>query len=145
MTRRPRLLVVDDDPDVLRSLTRALGAQGYDVLALTEPPHQPVLVDAVVTDLRLEETDGAATLEAVQRAAPGRPIIVLSGLCSPARDEAAIRAGAESVVPKGEPLEILVREVRQALARRRRLVDPEILSDVAEHVIRGLIAAGGIA
>lgn len=143
--RPPRVLLVDDDADVLRVLTRELGRHGLDVVATTAPPRSLVLVDAVITDLRLEHSDSETTLEAVQRAAPGRPVVVLSGLCTPERDEAAIRAGAEAVVPKGEPVVTLVREVRQALARRRRLVDPELLRDVAEDVIRGLVAAGGVA
>lgn len=146
MTRPPRVLLVDDDPEVLRVLARELrGCFGWDVVACASPPRGPLLVDAVVTDLHLENSDGVATLEAVQRAAPGRPVVVLSGLCTPERDAAAIAAGAEAVIPKGEPLTYLAREVRQALDRKRRLVDPEILRDIAEDVIRGLVAAGGLA
>lgn len=145
MNRPCRVLIVDDDADVLRALVRDLERAGFEVVAATAPPRAALLVDVVITDLRLEASDGVDTLEAVQRAAPGRPVVVLSGLCTPERDEAAIRAGAEAVVPKGEPVACLVREVRQALARRRRVIDPEVLRDVAENVIRGLVAAGGIA
>jgi len=145
VNRPCRVLIVDDDADVLRALVRDLERAGFEVVAATAPPRAALLVDVVITDLRLEASDGVDTLEAVQRAAPGRPVVVLSGLCTPERDEAAIRAGAEAVVPKGEPVACLVREVRQALARRRRVIDPEVLRDVAENVIRGLVAAGGIA
>jgi DNA-binding NarL/FixJ family response regulator len=146
MTRRAiRVLVVDDEPDVLRVVARELRQRfGWDVVAMAQPPRNPVLVDAVISDLHLTDTDGAETLEAVQWAAPGRPVIVLSGLCSPERDEAAIRAGAEAVVPKGEPISTVVREVLQALARRRRLADPEMLLSVSRYVIASLRDAGGV-
>jgi len=76
MTTRPNVLVVDDDPDLLRLLQIRLAAAGYAVtpadsgeralaqLAATRPR-------LVVTDLRMSGMDGMALFEAIRAAHPG--------------------------------------------------------------------------
>lgn len=138
MKRAPRLLLIDDDDAVIRILGESLKAEGFEVIGMTCPPTYICDVDAVVTDLRLEDTDGAETLEAVMAAAPGKPVVVLSGLVTPPRREQAILAGAEAVVEKGEDPRVLVVAIREALARRRRAINPEAALALAKGVIAEL-------
>jgi two-component system response regulator GlrR len=80
---RPRVLVVDDDPDLLKLLSIRLKAAGYDVkaadsgeaalaqLSLSRP-------QAVVTDLRMGGMDGMSLFEAIHRDNPALPVLMLT-------------------------------------------------------------------
>jgi DNA-binding NtrC family response regulator len=102
-----RVLIVDDEELILRSLSRLLARAGYDVVAETTvgaaravlaAPGAPV--EVVVTDLRVAGTSGLellATTRAMERAPR---VIVFSGLASTEDIAAAMRAGATAVVRK---------------------------------------------
>ncbi len=82
-TVRPRVLVVDDDPDLLKLLSIRLKAAGYDVkaaesgeaalahLSLSRP-------QAVVTDLRMGGMDGMSLFDAIHRDNPALPVLMLT-------------------------------------------------------------------
>ena len=74
------ILVVDDDPDLLKLLALRLTAAGY--LAQTAESGERALAviavsrpDVVVTDLKMGGMDGLALFEAIQRTAPTLPVI----------------------------------------------------------------------
>jgi two-component system OmpR family response regulator len=81
---RPRILVVDDDPDLRASLDDALTQSGFDVstagdgigmhAALAEAPHALVLLD-----LRLKDEHGLALARGLRERHPALPIIMISG------------------------------------------------------------------
>lgn len=83
MTLRPRILLVDDDPDLLRLLSIRLTTAGWETLtaesaesalALLEE-HQP---QVVVTDLRMDGMDGMAFFDIAHARFPTLPIIILT-------------------------------------------------------------------
>ncbi|MBA3259470.1 MAG: response regulator [Gemmatimonadales bacterium] len=86
----PVVLVVDDEPMVLRLMQRALASGGYQVhaaadglsaLALaSELPNPPA---AVVTDLRMEPIDGASLARLVRTLWPGTRLLFVSGYGPP--------------------------------------------------------------
>ena len=81
---RPTVLLVDDDPGILRALERALvplgyrllraqgGAEALDLLAGTE-------ADVVISDMRMPGMDGAELLEAVRERQPNAVRMILTG------------------------------------------------------------------
>ncbi|MEY6432862.1 sigma 54-interacting transcriptional regulator [Thioalkalicoccus limnaeus] len=78
-----RILLVDDDPSLLRLLSIRLSAAGYQVksagsgeqaLAVV-PQFQPRLV---ITDLRMDGLDGLALFDSIQQQFPGLPVIILT-------------------------------------------------------------------
>ena len=81
--RRPRVILVDDDPGLLRLLTLRLKSEGYDVAASENatqaqtaiPRFQP---DVVVTDLRMADVDGIGLLRELQRRYPALPVILMT-------------------------------------------------------------------
>src|ERR687891_103122 len=80
---RPSILVVDDDPDLLRLMQIRLSAAGYSVTAAESAERGPAPLAGprprvVVTDLRMSGMDGMALFEAVRAQNPALPVIILT-------------------------------------------------------------------
>jgi two-component system KDP operon response regulator KdpE len=116
-----RILVVDDDPQILRALRINLNARGYDVeiaadgaAALqTAAEWAPELV---VLDLGLPDLDGVDVIRGL-RGWTAVPIIVLSGRVGGSDKVAAFDAGADDYVTKPFGIEELLARIR-AVTRR---------------------------
>src|SRR6476619_5351144 len=77
------LLLVDDDPDLLRLLSIRLKANGYDVTAVDNGQRALASIgasrpDLVLTDLRMDAMDGMALFQEIQASYPGLPVIILT-------------------------------------------------------------------
>jgi len=116
-----RILVVDDEPNILNTLTSLLLAHGYDIVTAATgraaldlfhgaPP------DLVVLDLGLPDLDGVAVCERV-RASSRVPILVLSARGREADKVRALDAGADDYVTKPFGSEELLARIRAALRR----------------------------
>jgi two-component system response regulator GlrR len=81
--QRGRVLLVDDDPGLLRLLSIRLNAEGYEIVAVESaaealaalPRFRP---DLVITDLRMENMDGIGLLKELQRQRPGLCVLLLT-------------------------------------------------------------------
>jgi two-component system, OmpR family, KDP operon response regulator KdpE len=116
-----RVLVVDDEPQILRALRINLRARRYDVTtaangtqALDEAAAHPP--DLVILDLGLPDMDGVDVIAGL-RGWTSAPIIVLSGRADSADKVQALDAGADDYVTKPFGIEELLARMR-ALARR---------------------------
>jgi len=81
--RQYRVLLVDDDPGLLRLLTLRLKSEGYEVAACESAAQAQASVprfrpDAVVTDLRMADKDGIGLLKDLQRRYPALPVILMT-------------------------------------------------------------------
>jgi CheY-like chemotaxis protein len=79
-----RILIVDDDPSVLRSLQRLLSRHGYQVLEARDGNEAIRLwrdqgADLVITDLHMPQKDGIQTIIELLSHTPGIRIIAMSG------------------------------------------------------------------
>jgi len=78
-----KILLVDDDPGLLRLLSIRLRAEGYDVEAV-ESAHNALAVlnrfspDLVITDLRMDKMDGIGLLKELQTRSPGLRVIIIT-------------------------------------------------------------------
>lgn len=77
------ILIVDDDPTLLRLLGMLLRQEGYRVLAVDSAERALALLQTerpqlVITDLRMNGMDGLALFEAVRRESPLLPVIILT-------------------------------------------------------------------
>ena len=78
-----KILLVDDDPGLLRLLSIRLRAEGYDIEAV-ESAHKALAVlnrfspDLVITDLRMDKMDGIGLLKELQTRSPGLRVIIIT-------------------------------------------------------------------
>ena len=78
-----RILLVDDDPGLLRLLSIRLRAEGYEVEAV-ESAHKALGVlhrfspDLVITDLRMDKMDGIGLLKELQTRSPGLRVVIIT-------------------------------------------------------------------
>jgi len=116
-----RVLVADDDPQILKALRIILSAHGYDV-SLARDGREAIDVaahdrpDVIVLDLGMPGLDGVAVIEAV-RGWTTTPILVVSGRTDTSGKVDALDAGADDYVTKPFATEELLARLR-ALARR---------------------------
>jgi two-component system KDP operon response regulator KdpE len=117
------VLVVDDDPHILRALRINLAARGYDVLTAadgtsalkTAADRHP---DVVVLDLGLPDIDGSDVILGLRVWTPV-PIIVLSARTDSTDKVQALDAGADDYVTKPFGMDELLARLRAALRRRQ--------------------------
>ena len=119
MSRRPQILVVDDEPQIQRFLKPALAAAGYDVVRAMDGAEALAAVrahapDVVVLDLGLPDMDGKEVLSLVRRRSE-TPIIVLSARGEESEKIAALDLGADDYVAKPFGIGELLARIRVAL------------------------------
>ena len=103
--------------------------------ALLRLPNEPF--DAILLDLGLPDARGLEALQAVQRAAPNLPIVILSGLADEALALDAVRKGAQDYLLKDETDGIAVRRAVR-LATERKRAELRILHQAQHDSLTGL-------
>ncbi|GAA1958623.1 response regulator [Microbacterium deminutum] len=116
-----KILVADDDPQLVRALRITLAAHGYDVVAAPDGAAAIALAaqthpDIVLLDLGMPRLDGVQVIEAL-RGWTSAPIIVVSGRTGSADKVEALDAGADDYVTKPFQIDELLARLR-ALSRR---------------------------
>jgi two-component system KDP operon response regulator KdpE len=104
---RPKILVVDDDPDLLRALRLRLRANNYEVSTASDgyaaiASAQKERPSLIILDLGLPVGDGFVVLDRLQSsdALSGIPVIVLSARDPQMNEERALKAGAAAFFQK---------------------------------------------
>jgi len=127
-----RVLVVDDDPHLLKALRITLQAHGYAVdtaadggTALSAASHRPP--DVMILDLGLPDLDGADVLRDLRRWS-SLPVLVLSARHGSSDKVEALDAGADDYITKPFGLDELLARLRALL---RRVPAPESQPTVA--------------
>ena len=119
----PRLLLVEDEPKLLRALCRGLDAEGYEVVgaadgdkALTRfADSQPL--DCVVLDWMLPGRDGVEVLKELRRGGHSIPVLMLTARDAVADRVAGLDAGADDYLVKPFEFTELLARVRSLLRR----------------------------
>ncbi|MFG6444513.1 response regulator [Microbacterium sp. P06] len=116
-----KVLLADDDPQLVRALRITLAAHGYEVVAAPDGAAAITLAaqshpDLVVLDLGMPRLDGVQVIEAL-RGWTSVPILVVSGRTGSADKVEALDAGADDYVTKPFQIDELLARLR-ALSRR---------------------------
>ena len=119
---KSKILVVDDDPDLVRALRLRLRANNYEVSTASDgysaiasaQKEKPALI---ILDLGLPVGDGFVVLDRLQNidALAGVPVIVLSARDPQANEERALRAGASAFFQKPADNDELMNVIRISL------------------------------
>lgn len=123
MGDQPRILVVDDEPQLTRVLRTGLKSRGYDVRAAADglagfEAFNDWHPDLVITDLAMPNVDGLELCRRV-RAVSQVPIIVLSAKGEEKTKVAALDLGADDFVTKPFGIDELLARVRASLRRAK--------------------------
>jgi two-component system KDP operon response regulator KdpE len=140
-----RVLIVEDEPALLRALRIDLRARGYEVQtaatgrdALSQASQRPP--DVVLLDLGLPDGDGTAVITAL-RTWSSAPVIVLSGRTSAQDKIGALDAGADDYVTKPFAMDELLARLRSVLRREDGVRPGAIVAvghcdiDLAAHTV----------
>ena len=127
--RKPaHLLLVDDDPGLLKLLGMRLVSEGYSVVTAESGPEAlRVLtrerVDLVVSDLRMDEMDGLQVFAEIQKAQPGMRVIILTAHGSIPDAVAATQQGVFSFLTKPVDKDALYKAIDDALEQSSPATD----------------------
>jgi len=105
MAENIKILVVDDEPIVIRSAKRILGAEGYDVDGAGGGREAIIMMekknyDLVLTDLKMPEVDGITLMRWIRKSRPETGIVVITGYPSQETIKEALELGIIDYVPK---------------------------------------------
>jgi FixJ family two-component response regulator len=151
------VFVIDDDPGVLRALTRLLTAAGFQARAFPSPAafleqHDQAAPGCLVLDVALPGLDGLQLQQALAVSGYPRPIVFITGRGDVPTSVQAMKAGAVDFLTKPVNDEALVTAVRNAveLDRLARAAQAELTSlrlrlatltprerEVLAHVVAG--------
>jgi len=131
-----RILLVDDNVDLVENLSEILQDEGYHVLRATSCAAARARAaegfDVALVDVRLPDGDGTELAAELHRAAPGAEVVLLTGFASVESAAAAIRAGACAYLVKPCAVPELLLTVGQALRQVRLQAEREELSRRAQ-------------
>ncbi|ECB4071523.1 two-component system response regulator GlrR [Salmonella enterica subsp. enterica serovar Napoli] len=129
ISRKPaHLLLVDDDPGLLKLLGMRLISEGYSVV--TAESGQEGLrvlhrekVDLIISDLRMDEMDGMQLFTEIQKVQPGMPVIILTAHGSIPDAVAATQKGVFSFLTKPIDRDALYKAIDEALEQSAPATD----------------------
>ncbi len=121
--RRERLLIVDDEPDMVENCQRILGRAGFRCLTATDPRKALALLeserpDLVLTDLKMPGLDGMDVLRHARQVDPHVPVIILTAFATLESAVAAVKEGAFDYLSKPFSVDQLTLAVDRALVQR---------------------------
>jgi DNA-binding NtrC family response regulator len=118
--RRYRIMLVDDDREVLDVLTETLESESY-VCRAAPTARQALRIltqeafDLLITDVRLPDLSGLELLQTLRKNQPGLPTIVITGYASIEDTKKAMRLGAVDYLPKPFGAQTVLSAVERAL------------------------------
>jgi two-component system OmpR family response regulator len=142
MSEEPRILVVDDDVELVAAMTRGLTSEGFavvgsfdgaDALGLLETER----FDAVVLDLMLPVVNGFRVCDVLRGRGDATPVLVLTAKQGEWDEAEALETGADDYLKKPFSFVVLVAHLRALLRRRgRSAVAPQSAGDLRLDTLR---------
>ncbi|MEN8188695.1 MAG: sigma-54 dependent transcriptional regulator [Thermodesulfobacteriota bacterium] len=131
-----RLLIVDDEPDLLSGLSRSFDKRLPDTEILTAEGGKEALnilkkngIDLVLMDIMMGDTDGLEVLDSIEASGAGPTVILMTGYGTIELAVDAIRRGAWDFVTKPLELDSLTRLLQKGLERSRLLTENKKLRE----------------
>jgi len=142
MTGEPTVFVVDDDPSVLRAISRLLrlefAVEAFDSPATFLESMRPDAPGCILLDLALPGVSGLELQERLVASGCMQPVVFLSGQGSVRTSVQAMRAGALDFIEKPWENDSLLNTVRRALERDREMRTRRSASDLIARRVASL-------
>ena len=122
-----RVLIVDDEPDVRKVVRMTLSKAGYDVIeaedgeraiAAIKEGENPLLLDVIISDIRMPKINGVEALNYFQQQWPTVPLIVLTGFPDMEMATGFLKQGIVDYLVKPVEKEKLLASVAKAIEQR---------------------------
>jgi two-component system, NtrC family, nitrogen regulation response regulator NtrX len=136
IARSARVLVVDDEPGIRKTLAQVLGDEGYEVESagtgaealerVLAPGRAP---DAVFLDVWLPDLDGLAVLERLRAARVDVPVVMISGHGTVETAVSAVKRGADDFLEKPLALERVLLTLERSLEKARLSKERDALAE----------------
>lgn len=115
-----KILVVDDEPEILKTLKRILSRKGYEAITFENPMKaldylKTEQVHLILTDLKMPEMDGVQFLLKIKQSYPTLPVILLTAYASIETAVTAIQQGAFDYIRKPFEIKKIYELVEKAL------------------------------
>ena len=129
-----RILIVDDEPDMVENCARILARAGHECLTATDGRQALELLeserpDLLLTDLKMPGLDGMELLRSAHELDPALPVIMITAFASIESAVAAIKEGAFDYLPKNFSVDHLRLAVERALRHRGLHVENQNLRE----------------
>lgn len=130
MQKKPKILIVEDDPLVRRTFARLMEEENYEVYCAENcrpalEKIQQERFDLVLTDIRLGDGDGIEVLEFSKKNNPDGIVFMITGYASLDSMKEAMRKGAEDYIIKPIDMNLLLVKIKNVLDRRETLQPPD--------------------
>jgi EAL domain-containing protein (putative c-di-GMP-specific phosphodiesterase class I)/CheY-like chemotaxis protein len=138
---KTRVLVVDDDLDIARSLTRVLAKGGYDVTTASDGSEAITLIaaatfDVIVSDMRMPQVDGLTLLRAIRGRDLDVPVVFMTGMPTVETAIEAMEHGAfRYLVKPVEPAKLVEIVERASQVHRLAQVRREVAKELPGKLI----------
>ena len=140
-----KVLVIDDEPQIIRALAVNMQARGYEMIAAPNAAIGNALAvdkhpDVIIVDLGLPDRDGLTVIKAI-RAWSNVPILVLSGRTDSKFKITALESGADDYITKPFDVEELFARIKAVSRRREEKIELRTMSmgdlevDFTRHTI----------
>jgi len=141
--QKPKILLIEDDPDGRRSVTEALLESGYDVVSADCGRKGVELFggqafDAVLSDIKLPDIDGIQVLKQIRKSEPDIPVLLMTAYGTITAAVEALKAGAYDYILK--PLDLTDLQAKIAHAIETQRLRRQVTSLKQELFARPIIA-----
>ena len=117
-----RILLVDDEESVLRTVGMLFRSEGHEVVPIREGQKAIDMIkseeqfDLLLADIRMEPVDGMQIIKLAHELRPKMAILVISAYCSEKTVKQAMELGCVAYIKKPFKLEEVINAVRNALS-----------------------------
>ncbi|RJQ22819.1 MAG: sigma-54-dependent Fis family transcriptional regulator [Nitrospiraceae bacterium] len=125
---KPKILIVDDEPDICRALEFLLTREGYSVSSVNSGEDALEKItqgsfDVVLTDLKMGKTDGMTVMEKTREHSPGTAVIMMTAYASIESAVEAMKRGATDYIVKPFLNEEIKLAIKKLLEQKRLITE----------------------
>src|SRR3989338_7016910 len=125
---KPKILIVDDEPDICRALEFLITKEGYDVSSVNSGEHaiekiKQVSFDVIVTDIKMGKVDGMGVLEKAKEISPDTAVTMMTAFASIESAVEAMKRGAADYIVKPFLNEEIKLTIRRLLEQKKLITE----------------------